>query len=256
MHTTLMGDQPREKTGLLRSPSVTIARLTLASYLRSGWMWGEFVLVLVCFAALFFPYMENTAYFNGTSNFSLGAIAILGPAIMVRQATSARTYLLLARLTSRAAYSRGLMLAAAVLRLPLYVMYLILVLIAHRLTDATPMSLFWGAIGLLPNTIVVAVLTVSLCSPMATRLKRIYFLTWLALVLFSFKPLFPLPHWLEMTLSITQAPLWPIAACLSMSSTGSFDLLGLLGLVILAVYCVVIAWIAGYWLEKRELLLH
>ncbi|HET8845359.1 MAG TPA: hypothetical protein VFN35_28055, partial [Ktedonobacteraceae bacterium] len=102
-------------SGLFRSASVTVARLTLASYFRSGWMWAEFVMVLGFFAALYFPFQESTAYFNGTSNFSLGAIAIIGPAIMVRQATSARTYLLLARLTSRAAYSRGLMLAAAVL---------------------------------------------------------------------------------------------------------------------------------------------
>src|SRR6185312_11186277 len=131
-------------TRLWRSPSVTVARLTLASYLRSGWMWGEFVLVLVFLAALFFPYPESTAYFNGTSIFSLGALAILGPAIMVRQATSARTYLLLARLTSRAAYSRGLMLAAAALRLPLYLLLLALVLLLHRLTDPGAGPLFWG----------------------------------------------------------------------------------------------------------------
>src|ERR1700730_13436103 len=88
----------RANTRLLRSPSVTVARLILASYLRSGWMWGEFVLVLVFFAALYFPFSESTTYFNSTSIFCLGALAILGPAIMVRQATSARTYLLLARL--------------------------------------------------------------------------------------------------------------------------------------------------------------
>src|SRR5690348_4917184 len=112
MQTTSAGTA-RERTGLFKAPGVTVARLVLASYLCSGWMWGEFVLVLVFFAALFFPFPENTAYFNGTTTFSLGAIAILGPAVMVRQATSARTYLLLARLTSRASYSRGLMLAAA-----------------------------------------------------------------------------------------------------------------------------------------------
>src|SRR5947209_13808628 len=101
-----------------RTPGMTIARLTLESYFRSGWMWGEFVLVLVFFAALFFPFQENVAYFNGTSSYSLGFIAILGAAALVRQSTSARTYLLLARLTTRSAYCRGLMLATAVLRLP------------------------------------------------------------------------------------------------------------------------------------------
>lgn len=243
-------------TRLWRSPSITVARLTLASYLRSGWMWGEFVLVLVFLAALFFPYPENTVYFNGTSTFSLGALAILGPAIMVRQATSARTYLLLARLTSRAAYSRGLMLAAAALRLPLYLLFLALVLLLHRLTDPTPGPLFWGMVGILPATMLIAVLTVGLCSPMATRLKRIAFLSWIAVMLFSFKPVIPIPNWLDFILSITQIPLWPLQACYTLSFTGNFDLFSLLGILLLAVYAVLIAWIAGRWLEKRELLFH
>lgn len=247
---------PPMRAGLFRSATITVARLTLASYLRSGWMWAEFVLVLAFFAALYFPFMESTAYFNGTSNFSLGAIAIVGPAIMVRQATSARTYLLLARLTSRTAYSRGLMLAAAFLRIPLYLLFLTLVLLAHRLTDPTPDALFWGMVGLLPNTILVAVLTVCLCSPMATRLRRIYFLGWVALVLFSFKPLIPLPSWLEAALSISQFPLWPVAANYTLSVAGEFDLLNLLALGLTVVYWILLAVIAGYWLEKRELLLH
>ncbi|MGZ3612188.1 MAG: hypothetical protein ACXVBU_19215, partial [Ktedonobacteraceae bacterium] len=71
-------------------------------------MWAEFVLVLVFFAALFFPFQEDVPYFYGTSNWDLSAIAVLGAAIMVRQATSARTYVLLARISSRASYSRGL----------------------------------------------------------------------------------------------------------------------------------------------------
>lgn len=248
--------EKQARAGLLRAPSVTVARLTLASYLRSGWAWGEFVLVLVFFAALFFPFPENTTYFNGTTTFSLGAIAILGPAIMVRQATSARAYLLLARLTSRAAYSRGLMLAAALLRLPLYMFFLALVLLTHRLTDPTAGALFWGAIGILPNTILVAVLTVALSAPMATRLKRIYFLAWLALVLFSFRPILAIPRWLETALSVSQLPLWPVGICYTLSVTGNPDLLSLLGLLLVACYCVIIAFVAGYWLEQRELLLY
>lgn len=246
----------RLNTGLLRSPSVTVARLTLASYARSGLMWGEFVLILVFFAALYFPFEESALYFNGTGMFCLGALAILGPAIMVRQATSARTYLLLARLTSRAAYCRGLMLAAAALRFPLYLLFLALVLLFHRLTDPIPGVLFWGMIGIVPVTMLVAVLTVGLCSPMATRLKRIVFLSWVAVVLFSFKPIVRIPNWLDALLSVTQLPLWPLQASYTLCFTGNFDLLALLGLALLAGYAVLIALIAGYWLEKRELLLH
>lgn len=243
-------------TSILHSPSVTVARLTLASYLRSGWMWAEGVLVLACFAALYFPFLESTSYFNGTSTFALGAIAILGPAIMVRQATGARTYLLLARLTSRAAYSQGLMLAAAALRVPLYLLFLALVVLFHRLVDPMAGALFWGAVGIIPNTILVATLTVGLCSPMATRLKRIYFLTWLALVLFSFKPIFAIPAWLETTLGISQLPLWPVGECYSLGVTGTFSFFSLLALALIIYYCFFISLVAGRWLEKRELLLY
>ena len=256
MIQTTQSHETQSRLGLFRSPGVTVARLTLASYLRSGWMWGEFVLVLVFLAALFFPYQESTAYFNGTSIFSLSALAILGPAIMVRQATSARTYLLLARLTSRAAYSRGLMLAAAALRLPLYLLLLALVLLLHRLTDPGVGPLFWGMLGIVPATMLVAVLTVGLCSPMATRLKRIVFLCWVTVMLFSFRPIIPIPHWLDLALSVTQLPLWPLQVCYTLSFTGNFDLLTLLGFALLIVYAVLIALVAGNWLEKRELLFH
>ncbi|HWZ17429.1 MAG TPA: hypothetical protein VNW73_01390, partial [Ktedonobacteraceae bacterium] len=127
---------------LWRTPSITIARLTLESYFRSGWMWTEFVLVLVFFAALFFPFLEDVPYFYGTSNWDLSAIAVLGAAIMVRQATSARTYVLLARLSSRASYSRGLMLAAAILRFPIFIFMLLLVLFVHRLINPTAEKMF------------------------------------------------------------------------------------------------------------------
>ena len=143
-----------------RTPSMTIARLTLESYFRSGWMWTEFVLVLVFFAALFFPFQEDVPYFYGTSNWDLSAIAVLGAAIMVRQATSARTYVLLARISSRASYSRGLMIAAAALRIPIFLFMLLLVLLAHRLINPIADKMFIGALGVLPSTILVSVLTV------------------------------------------------------------------------------------------------
>lgn len=249
-------NQVQTRRGLFKSPGVTVARLVLASYLRSGWLWIEFLLVLAFLALLFFPYLENTLYFNGVATFSLGAIAVLGPAIMVRQATSARTYLVLARLSSRAAYSRGLMLAAAILRVPLYLFFLALVLLAHRLIDPTFTALAMGALGILPNTILIALLTVALSSPIATRLKRIIFLCWLVLALFSLRPIVPLPLWLERILSLAQLPFWPLAVCYNLSVSTSIDIIGLLGLLVIVIYGSVITLIAGRWLEKRELLLH
>jgi hypothetical protein len=242
--------------GLWRSPALTIARLTLESYWRSGWIWVECVLVLGFFAAIFFPYQESTAFFNGIATFGLGAIAIIGPAIMVRQATGARTYLLLARLTSRASYCRGLMLAAGFLRVPIYLFFLLLVLLTARLSDASAIPLLWGALGIVCNTIVVAVLTVGLSAPMATRFQRICFLAWLALMLFSVKPVFTLPPTVQTILNISQLPMWPFVETYNLSFTGTFDLTHLAALGVLVAYCVLIEWIASAWLEKRALLLH
>src|SRR5215469_14138167 len=224
-----------------RTPAITIARLTLESYFRSGWMWTEFVLVLVFFAALFFPFQEEVPYFYGTSNWVLSAIAILGAAIMVRQATSARTYVLLARLSSRANYSRGLMLATAALRIPIFVFMLLLVLLAHRLINPTAEKIFIGAIGLLPTTLLVSVLTVTLSSPISTRLTRIIFLAWIAAVLFSLSPLFLIPAPVLNVLGIVRIPLWPISACYQMSVSGTVSVTVVLGMFLVGVYIIGLA---------------
>jgi hypothetical protein len=239
-----------------RTPSITIARLTLESYYRSGWMWTEFVLVLVFFAALFFPFQEDVPYFYGTSNWDLSAIALLGAAILVRQATNARTYVLLARLSSRASYSRGLMLATAALRIPIFLFMLLLVLLAHRLTNPTADKMLIGAIGLLPTTILVSVLTVALSSPISTRLARILFLTWIALVLFSLSPVFMVPSSILNILGIVRIPLWPISACYQMSVSGTIGVQGVIGILLVGAYIISLAFIAGKWLETRELLLY
>ena len=241
---------------LYRSPTITVARLTLESYFRSGWIWGEFVLVLVFFAALFFPFMENVAYLYGTSIWDLSARAVLGAVVMVRQATGARTYVVLARLTSRAAYSRGLMLATAALRIPIFLFFCVLVLLAHRLTNAEPGTMVVGALGLLPITILASALTVAFTSPIGTRRKRMLLLLWIAVVLFSLSPLVLLPQQVIAVLSIARIPLAPIGVCYNLSVSGNLDLSGLWGFPLVVLYVVGLAWLAGYWLEKKELLLY
>ena len=254
-HNTSEVNLPETSITLWQTPDFTVARLTLESYFRSGWMWTEFVLVLVFFAALFFPFQEDVPYFYGTSNWDLSAIAILGAAIMVRQATSARTYVLLARLSARASYSRGLMLATAVLRIPIFLFMLLLVLLAHRLINPTVDKMIVGAIGVLPTTILVSILTVALSSPMAIRLYRILFLVWIAVVLFSISRIFALPASVLNILGIVRIPLWPISACYQVSVSGTIGLTGVVGLLIEVGYIIGLVLIAGYWLERRELLL-
>ncbi len=243
-------------TRIYRSPAMTVARLTLESYFRSGWMWGEFVLVLVFFAALFFPFLENVSYFYGTSTWGLSAIAVLGTIVLTRQVSSARTYTVLARLSTRAAYCRGLILATALLRIPLFFFMCALALLARRLTNPTPGNMLIGAPGLLIINILVAALTAALTSPIGTRRKRMLFLAWIVLVLFSASPIFRLPDFVINVLSIVRLPLIPVGICYNIGVNSSIDISALPGFLLIALYIAGLVWLAGHWLERRELLLH
>ena len=148
------------------------------------------------------------------------------------------------------------MLATAVLRVPIFLFMLLLVLLAHRLINPTLDKMLIGAIGVLPTTILVSVLTVALSSPIATRLKRILFLVWIAVVLFSLSPIFAFPATVLQILGIVRIPLWPISACYQVSVSGTIGFTGVLGILFVAIYFIGLALIAGQWLERRELLLY
>ncbi len=214
------------------------------------------MLALVFFAALFFPFLENVSYFYGTSTWGLSAIAVLGTTVMARQASSARTYTVLARLSTRAAYCRGLILATALLRIPLFLFMCALALLARRLTNPTPGNMLVGAPGLLIINIMVAALTVALTSPIGTRRKRMLFLAWIALVLFSASPIFRLPDLVITILSIARLPLIPVGICYNSGVNSSLDISAFPGFLLVALYVVGLVWQAGNWLERRELLLH
>src|SRR5947199_5779846 len=101
-------------------PSLTVARFTLGSYMRSGWILGDVVFVWLLYAIFFLEFGGNVAYFYGTAGQGLAVLAILGTVVMVQRAMSARVYLPLSRLTSRSAYIRGLVIATGVMRVPFY----------------------------------------------------------------------------------------------------------------------------------------
>ena len=243
-------------TRIYRLPAVTVARLTLESYFRSGWMWGEFVLAPVFFAALFFPFLENVSYFYGTSTWDLSAIAVLGTVVMTRRMSSARTYTVLARLSTRASYCRGLILATALLRIPLFLFMCALALLARRLTNPTWGNMLIGAPGVLVINVLVAALTVALTSPIGTRRKRMLFLAWVAIVLFSASPIFRLPDPVITILSISRLPLIPVGICYNSGVNSSIDASALPGFFFVALYIAGLVWLASHWLEHRELLLH
>jgi hypothetical protein len=234
-----------------RLPSVTVARFTLSSYARSGWLWGEVVCV-VPFFLVFWYYPGTEDYFFSTGCVGLCVLGLIGTAIMVHRTMSARVYLPLARLPSRAACTRGLVLATCALRVPLYLLLLGLALALNRIIAPRPADIVIGSLGAVANCLVIATLVVVLSPPMATRLLRILFLAWLALAVA------PLPgvDWLDALFSAARVPLLPLASNLSLGTLPHPGVVALWPVLVAAVYLVGLALAADALLARRDLILH
>ncbi|HLI08604.1 MAG TPA: hypothetical protein VKV40_18725 [Ktedonobacteraceae bacterium] len=245
-------------------PSVTIARFTLASYVRSGWILGDLIFVWLLYAIFFFEFGGNVAYFFGTAGQGLGALAILSAVVMTQRAMNARVYLPLARITSRSSYVRGLVLATGALRVPAFLLLLALAAGYHHfspppctgiggcIAGATAASITIGAIGLLANCIVISTLIVTFSAPIATRLARILLLAWVAAVLYSGTS----PGPVTAILSVARVPLMPLAACYNLGPGGTTGWSAVLAVVIDIAYIIGLTLLAERWLAKRDLILH
>jgi hypothetical protein len=252
----------------LRGPTFVVARRALASHLRSGWLWGEVLLVLMLFVALFnFPGQGDAHYLFSAGSLTLGGEAVLATAILMQRAFRTGAYLSLARLTGRTAYIRGQILAASVLRLPLYLLLLVLYLYTHGLPHpgytiplhgaaAAPMSVrllatLFGSVGLLANCLMLVALTAALSAPVSTRIELIGFLAWLVVALSSYAsagPFAPL-------LSVARLPLLPVAACFNLGIGGSLSWQEVAALLVQAGYVAALVLFAQWQLAHRDLLL-
>ena len=256
-------DVPRALREFWRLPSLVIARFTLVSYIRSGWILGDIVLVWLLYAIFFLEFGGNVSYFFGTSGQGLGALAILGTVVLVQRAMSTRVYLPLSRITSRSAYIRGLVIATGILRIPLFLMLLILAASYHNFSPppcigfegcilgATFSNITIGAIGLLLNCTVISTLIVVISAPIAKRWVRIAILAWFAAVLYSSTNLGPIAALLK----FTSIPLIPLATSYSFGSTGTIGWSGVLAILIEIGYIVGLTLLGEYWLKRRDLVL-
>lgn len=254
--------------GILRGPAIVVARRALASHMRSGWLWGEVMLVLVLFVALFnFPGQGDAHYLFSVGSLMLGGEAVLATAIIMQRAFRVRAYLSLARLTGRASYIRGHILAAGVLRLPLYLLLLALYLYAHglphpgytiplhgqapALISVRLLATLFGSVGLLANCLMLVALTAALSPPVSTRIEVIGFLAWLVVALSSYAsagPFAPL-------LFVARLPLLPVVACFNLGIGGSLSWQDVAALLAQATYITVLVLVAQWQLARRDLLL-
>jgi hypothetical protein len=214
-------------------------------------MWGELVFVLAFFP-VFWTYPGTEDYFFSTGGVGLALLGLIGTAIMVHRSMSARVYLPLARLPSRSACTRGLILATGVLRLPWYLLLLTLALAFHRIIEPRAVDIVIGSFGAVINCLVVSTLVVTLSPPMATRLMRICFLGWLVL---AFAPL-PGIDWLATLFSLARLPLLPLSASIGLGTTPNLGVAGFWPLLVEALYILALARIADFLLTRRDLILH
>lgn len=242
---------------LWRMPTLTVARFTLQSYIRSGWILGDIVIVWLLYAAFFLEFGGNVKYFYDTAGQGLYALAILSTIVMTQRAMQARIYLPLARLSSRSAYVQGVILATGILRIPTFLLMLVLAAGYHThipilgIQGATVSNMLPGVLGLLLNCIVLSTLTVVLSIPIATRRIQIVFLAWLVVVLYSNTN----PTLIAQYLAVTRLPLAPFAACHSFGATGIIDGYGLVMVILEVGYIVGLTLLADFWLKKRDLIL-
>lgn len=239
-------------------PTITVARFILRSYIRSGWILGDIVYIWFLYAFLFLEVGGNVAYFYGTAGQGLGVLAVLDTIVMVqRSLKNARVYLPLARLSSRSTYIRGLILATGVLRVPLFLLTLLLALGYHHsasgwgIEGATFWNMLPGALGLLLNCVLLTIVTVLLLAPVATRRIQIVFLVWLAAVLYTNAGVNGLTHYL----SIVQIPLAPLAACYQLGFTATINGYGLAMLLLTIGYIVGLTYLTDVLFSRRDLIL-
>lgn len=248
---------PQALTHLWHTPTLTVARFTLRSYIRSGWILGDIVLVWLLYAAFFLEFGGNVKYFYDTAGQGLYAIAILSSIVMTQRAMQARVYLPLARLSSRSSYVQGIILATGFLRIPTFLLMLLLAAGYHAhipvfgIQGATVSNMLPGSLGLLLNCIVLSTLTVVLSIPIATRRIQIVFLAWLVVVLYSNTN----PTLIAQYLAVTRLPLAPFAACHNFGALGTIDGYGLIMVIVEVGYIVGLTLVANFWLSKRDLIL-
>lgn len=249
-------------TTMWHSPTLTVARFTLKSYIRSGWILGNIVFIWLLYAIFYLEFGGDTAYFFGTANPGLGLLAVLTTIVMTQRAVTARMYLPLARLISRGAYIRGLIIACSVFVLPSFLLLMAMAMSYHRISPppcnptciagATFANMLPGGLGLVINCIVVTALTVVLSRPIATRHIQIVFLIWLLCVLYSNSNLGIVAQYL----SWTRIPLAPLIVCFNLGATGIAHWYDAVMVLIALGYIIGLMALAQFWFSRRDLILY
>lgn len=245
--------QQSEKPRQSYAPSLEIARFTLSSYLRSGWILLDVILVWFIYSVFFSTSKLSAHAFFDIAIPCMSAETILGSSIFVHRCMKANFYLSLARLSSRAPYIYGIMIASASIRIALYLLLLCTMIGVRNITDMSWLNMLSGSLGLIFIGLLCSLLTVTLSRPIATRPAQIVFLLWIVIVLYTNTPAaINIAHYLQ----IFEIPLRPIALCYQLSSQGTIDGWEWIGATLMLVYMAGIITLGTFWFSKRDLYLN
>lgn len=237
--------------------AVAVARLTLASYVRSGWVGGEVLLLLGVVAISTGGSDPKTphpvaAYFFGLHGVDFLGITALGAVIMVRRSVGVRSLVVLSRLGSRSAYPAGLVLASAALRVPLLVLLVAFGLGTGRLGAGDLVAAPAAGAALLANAILAGAVTVGLLAPFSGRRELLLAVLYAVATL---APAIDLPAAARAAQAVAQLPLWPVAANYQAGAMATATPAELVAVPVVLAYAVAVCLVAGHRFARRDLLL-
>jgi hypothetical protein len=226
---------------------VVVARNVLGQHYRAGWLASE-VLLAVALAVLMFWSVDDATYFFATAAIGLGLLGIVFAAVLAHEALHPQVRSLLVATHGRAAFIRGLVLAAGTMRALVCLLVVGLALAFGRISGTTATSLLADTTGLIALCVLAAALTVTVSSPLATRVERLGLLAVLDAALYSVAN----DGWLATVLWAARLPLLPILVCYeaSVAGTPSWGWLG--ALLLVGAYLAGLAWLAERLLVRAD----
>ncbi len=238
----------------------TITGHTISEHLRS-WQFLAELLPAAAIVAIFFKYASDKGTYNEFAAI-IGAYTVLQAvfttALIFASATKARSYPVLARLTTRWPFFIGKLLAAILLVFATYTL-LLAYLLPTRLLSFAPDQNPWfylpvGSGAMLLNVVTLSTIT-ALAMPLVSRSAvRLTILALFALSVFSYS-VADVPTQLRFLVAPFNALTFPFLFTYQLAHNPAFESWTPLALATNLLYLIIALLVARYSFSRRELLL-
>src|SRR6202165_3630427 len=232
-----------------RAHTTTVMRISLSNYVRSGWVFLELAIVLGAAAlAPAGPHSDNAgglpSFFGVSGTLFIGE-SLIGSLLLGRRSFGPSAYMFLARLPSRRPYAAGVVLASTALRIPLFVLMVILGIGLGKLVDPPVAWLLLAGLGMLLPACLVASVAILLSPPVGTRITLAIILVWLLVIFRPTRTTAGLPPDANRALDLLWVPLRPALDSIVSSTHGIAAGWSVVPVLVQAAYLIGIAVLAG-----------